>query len=1144
MNQSSPTYYQNCTDANNDLSIGGVVQPTSTNRYLAEKASDLGALLKPVYEAIPDARTIGIYFVNSGAGSSLVFPGHMIDGTSHYESVGCDWMRQTNPNTGLPFATDEEISRCHPKGTLVSGREYNPLERQWCRDQALKHNSSTCVGPYLDAFVNDLWLLTFGKAIFDRRTGHFIGCTLMDVSVSHMAELLEIVEVKGVEQICLLRWDDGTVVYSSQWNSTHLNGPNYMSDLDFCSDTTFQRIKSLVNFAEPWNPKEVREIFHTNMYTEGRKLIAAFPIPEAPPKYCKRYRPYFMVMMSVGGEIYDIIEDMEASVDEDVTMLCWLTLTIGLLGLVIVLVDVWAVSMLLTRPLQWMTSVSRRIVHNSCDTSDVSTQGREGTELLLSWFPKPKTEITSLVSEFQSILRKFSGDCPSSIAMPDVHEVFNCVSWNEDFGEMYLEQLFHRPGEADGNMHDLNWQVSSVLPEMRHHSIPLAALLNSSDGDAVPSCIQVAVAGDSSTKSCPQEALPPVQPKTPYLSDSLIMVGRFISLKRENKEVPDKPRHLLSCSDSTRDNKGQIISAGANDSGDECFESELHENLERSRISHSPLFWWVVVLIVAPVLLTMTAICVIVCVKVINVLPSWLEEGEDASIGLETERAIQAGSYHAAFAKEIFVNTVGDFHLFNRVVSWLLFGGLKQTDSFTEMVQATEECKSSPASRSCNFFVDRTRSLCDCRWNDFRGNNSCQNYEDSRARQNLFFAGQAQDADSITGSRISTSYPDVDYSPSSTLWWNDTTRMPGSPTNSTPWQQSYATVYDRTRVMSATSVVNIPLYNYHRSHRKHLGIYVGFEADGMKIGYGGCDHSFAEYSHFQSTEANGAAKIRPNLCPLGKYGYDTRCRPWFEEGRLAGTIHLTAPYIFQGTNQVANSLTFSLVDSQSETYVGQTVIDFFPEALEDVTESNNRHQNGFIVLVTPTSDVFDSDTLAGPGYSLGDTSPPIQDLVLPCDDESSQNRLYFDMNVLAAMKRGSSGEMTFDRQIIKPDMSCSKKNETMFISFAPVTIRAAHPVRSNDYTRGVNVSEVLVGSLGYIVPTNDLIAPYTFIEARVERYISRSAAILVGLIAGTAVITTVILTRVSCHVILLSLLCMVYSPLCLLSTYKRLPFRQ
>ena len=98
------------------------------------------------------------------------------------------------------------------------------------------------------------------------------------------------------------------------------------------------------------------------MYTEGRKLIAAFPIPEAPPKYCKRYRPYFMVIKSVGGEIYDVIDDMEASVNEDVTMLCWVTLTIGLLGLVIVLVDVWAVALLLTRPLR----VDDKCVETDC----------------------------------------------------------------------------------------------------------------------------------------------------------------------------------------------------------------------------------------------------------------------------------------------------------------------------------------------------------------------------------------------------------------------------------------------------------------------------------------------------------------------------------------------------------------------------------------------------------------------------------------------------------------------------------------------------------------------------------------------------------------------------------------------------------
>jgi len=1127
-NQTAATYFKNCTDANNDLSTGGVVQPTSTSRYLAEKAADLGILLKPVYEANPDAKTLGIYLANSGAGSSLVFPGHVIDGTSSYASVGCDWMRQTNPNTDLPFATEEEISRCHPEGTLVPGREYNPLERQWCRDQTLAPNSTTCVGPYVDAFVDDLWLLTFGKAIFDRRTGHFLGCTLLDVSIDHMAELLKVLEVKGTEDIALVRWDDGTIVYSSQWNSTHANRTIHVSDLDFCDDTTFNRLKSLVNFTKPWDASKVRETFHTNMYTEKGKLVAAFPIPEPPPKYCPRYRPYFMVIKSEGGEIYDLINDMETAIEEDVTMLCWVTLMIGLLGLVIVLLDAWAVANLLTRPLNWMSNVAGRIVHNSCDTSDASMQGREGAQPLIRC-PKPKTEITSLVLEFQSIIQRFSGDCPASVATPVVHDVFNSVSWNEEFGERYLEQILGR--HENDSKHELTKQASSTSLASSLRSIPSAIEIDCCGGDSVASG-EVVVSVDSRTeKEPPHEAsaakqqvlLPSAHPNMANISDRLTMIGGDITVRRKNKaqmlqedeEVPNDPSHLLSCSDSSRVNTGQIISTAANDSGDECFDSELHEYLDHNAIFWSPLFWWIIVLIVAPVLLTMTAISVIVCVNFANVLPSWLYQAENASITLETERAIEAGRYHAAFSKEIFVNSVSDLHLHNRVVSWLLFGGLKQAASFTEMAQATEECKLFPANGSCDFFVDRTRSLCDCRWNDLRGNNSCQEYEDSRAYQRLFYAGQAQDADPTTGSRMRTSFPAVDYSPRRTLWWNDTAKMPGSTVNSTLWQQGYATVYDRTRVISASAVVNVALYNYHSRHRKHLGVYVGFEADGMAAGYGGCDHSYAEYSHFESTEANGAAKIRPDLCPLGKYGYDSRCRGWYDEGKRAGTLHLTAPYVFQGTKQVANSLTFPLIDSRSDNYVGQTVMDFFPEGLLDVTESNDRHPNGFVILVTPTSDVLGGDTLAGPGYSMGDASRPIQNLVLPCDNESSQNRRHFDTKVLAEMKRGSSGETTFDRQIIKPDMTCCRKKETMLISYAPVTIRASRPVRSDDLSRGVNVTEVLVGSLGYVVPTDDLLAPFTVFEARAMQHISSSAALLIGLIAGTAVVTTVILTRVS-----------------------------
>ena len=296
-------------------------------------------------------------------------------------------------------------------------------------------------------------------------------------------------------------------------------------------------------------------------------------------------------------------------------------------------------------------------------------------------------------------------------------------------------------------------------------------------------------------------------------------------------------------------------------------------------------------LIVTPLLLTLTGICVITSLRVTRVLPSWLEQVEDASITLESERALQAGSYHTALAKEIFVSPVGDLHLLTRVASWLLFGGLEQAATFMDMAQGTEECKSFPADGTCDFFNNRTRAMCDCRWNDPRGKNGCQEYEDSRVHQRQFFAGQAQDADPRTGSRVKTSFPAVDYSPSSTLWWNDTAKLPGSSVNSTLGQR-FATIYDRVRAIAATAVVNIPLYNYpRRCHRKHLGIYVGFEADGMIIGYGGCDHSYAEYSHFKSKSANGAAKIRPALCPLGKYAYDPRCRGWYDEGKLAGTLH-------------------------------------------------------------------------------------------------------------------------------------------------------------------------------------------------------------------------------------------------------------
>lgn len=72
--------------------------------------------------------------------------------------------REINPYTGKPFGTDEDIARCHPAGTLVSAREYNAMERKWCRQVALD--------PSRDPFnVTESYrgLIAIARGVFDRR---------------------------------------------------------------------------------------------------------------------------------------------------------------------------------------------------------------------------------------------------------------------------------------------------------------------------------------------------------------------------------------------------------------------------------------------------------------------------------------------------------------------------------------------------------------------------------------------------------------------------------------------------------------------------------------------------------------------------------------------------------------------------------------------------------------------------------------------------------------------------------------------------------------------------------------------------------------------------------------------------------------
>lgn len=430
-------YYPGCTEANNDFSTGGAVAPTETAGLIAAKAADLNFILKPLYEYHNETRGLGYYFANSGAGSVTSYPHLLQNGLARYTSAGCDWMAEPNPlDPSRPIGTQEVIDRCHPDGERVPAREYNPLERGWCREQALNPQRTTNVGPYLDANVEDLWLMTFGRAVYDRITGEFIACTLADVGVDQIAKIVGDASIGETTETALVRWnDEGTVVASPKWISSTANSTVSVYDEELgigLDEETFEQIKSLVDFSQPWDSLEARKKFEDNLFRVGGKMLSAFPIPEPPFEYDPDYFPEFMVVSSIDvDEVFDAVNRMDAAVSASVSELIRDTLIVGFVGMAIIVIVILIVGLYLTHPLKQIKSIGSVIM----DTFGDHNQAIDVDDKEL-WC-NPRTEISELAKEFRTMVTNFSGSGTARIVKQKYTEVLNPFGLFGEFKELY-----------------------------------------------------------------------------------------------------------------------------------------------------------------------------------------------------------------------------------------------------------------------------------------------------------------------------------------------------------------------------------------------------------------------------------------------------------------------------------------------------------------------------------------------------------------------------------------------------------------------------------------------------------------------------------------------------------------------------------
>ena len=911
------------------------------------------------------------------------------------------------------------------------------------------------------------------------RTRRFIGCVSVDMSSEVISRFL-VTNTKGKGIQGALVKMDGTVVAGSGWNVTQGKKALHVRDTDFIEEELFKKLSAVVDWEKEWEPQVVRNKLANNVEDVDGRVVTAYPVPRPPEEYDARYRPDSMLIFSVGGEVFEVLDAIDDAIDDDVRILAAHSIVIGTSGLIVILLMVWFVSRVLTLPLNYMDVVAWRIINHTDDRAGETLDKVADDEQDPLARCSPRTEITDIVSEFQKMIRGFSGGGPSSVSKSNIIEIPNCLTWQEEFNQLY----------------DLDPGIKEKLQECAQKAKSPHTRRLSFEKSSIFSSMNVSNFSGGSQDS----------------EDSAVF--RMADLRR--------PHHALKHLGGTESSTMCQAPATMTNLGSNIREANHYNNThlhgdhdETVRISRSSLFRWIVGSIVVPLLLTNCVICALVSMDIAREFPAWTELSRTTSFGLELESLRDAASLRASLAERVLTEPLRDLHLLTRFTGWLLFDAIIRSDSFSNLeMEFVEECKDHPADdESCPFYSNSSRSPCDCKWED-PWNRQCRDFEmETRRLQTLWFLSQARDFDSRTGNRNrSLTYPPFDVSPKTTTWWTNASKLPGASQGSAA--SGYERAYDRLRVSSAMSAVSMPIYNYVTIDRLNLAhssmsSYIYFEADGMNIGYSGCNYDSARYAHFESTTVNGAYAVNPDLCPLGKFGYDPRCRGWYAAGKeraLEGDpIYLTPPYNFAAVTDVGTSAVSPLIDPRSREFIGLTLIDFSPlQMLNGLNQTNSY----FYFVISPSTSASD-DTIIGPGHDIGDDPAAIADVILPLDALDSKNRDDF-ANVIYEMKEGQSGEVLFTRKSAE-----NGAEEKIMLAYAPVYARTLSPARPDDFARGSNSSRMLLYSVAVARLETTLAKPFTEIEGYIREDLGMIAIVYFSLVIVVSLICVIVTARVS-----------------------------
>jgi hypothetical protein len=442
-NRTDPRYWPVCTDANNDISTGGVVAPSPMIASIHRKGSDIVPVLKALFESKEEMRDLGVFFSNNGAGASMLYPQTYLDTRWTYVSMGCEWMKQPNPyDPSRPIGTQQSIDQCHGTGSTVSMRDFNVLDTEWCASQALNPDR-LMVSIVPDPLDNDQsWTIRIGKGIYDRLTKEFIGCTYVGISLLEIEDDLALAStITDKSEVSMIMHNEfGTVIASSVKDLAGQKVPVYEADLGL-TQKAYESLFTLVDFESEWEPHDVISRYESFRARDGPFLVSAYPVPPIPDEFDPVYRPVsFVIMSTASDELFAVVRDVNEDVDEIVHELVIFTFVASVVGLAVATVIIFLMSVILTSPLNAMNKVANEIVNNFGDPTKEDEIGVSVSPKMVGIRCSPRTELDDVVLEFNRMVSTFSGRMMAKSEKGRNHEVANQIVLHGDLNDLYLSR--------------------------------------------------------------------------------------------------------------------------------------------------------------------------------------------------------------------------------------------------------------------------------------------------------------------------------------------------------------------------------------------------------------------------------------------------------------------------------------------------------------------------------------------------------------------------------------------------------------------------------------------------------------------------------------------------------------------------------